>query len=89
MAEKEKPKRFYCRGKKVSEKVYNNRLRLQKEVSNLKKVSVRSKANLKNSTDQRKYLEISGRRIVNIKNLFEQLICLRCKSDMTLLNCIL
>ncbi|XP_043276780.1 uncharacterized protein [Venturia canescens] len=80
-----KNKNFFWKGKRVSEKVYYNRLRLQKVGKNLRQVYGSAKEvvhNLKHS----ECAKIEGRRIIHLNTLGEQLFCSKCKSILSILD---
>lgn len=74
--------RHYWKGKKVSKKVYDNRMRQSKVGQRIR--SVYGKRNISNLNDHFKNNEIEGCRVVNIKTLAQQLRCKRCTSVLSL-----
>ncbi|XP_066582289.1 uncharacterized protein [Prorops nasuta] len=92
----EKPKRFFWKGKRVTEKVYKKRCLDQQLAKNLRNIygTKRGTYNLKkeklekdeNCQAVEKVLE--GRRIVHLQTLGEQLFCKKCKCALSLLNII-
>lgn len=80
-------KRFYWKGKKVTEEVYKRRIQSEKIAANIRNIyGTRSEMhNLKSKLKKEvtcEYRECKGRRIVNVQTLGDGLICEKC-------NCIL
>ncbi|KAK0180581.1 hypothetical protein PV327_002948 [Microctonus hyperodae] len=88
MNENSKKKVFNWKGKRVTEKVYNLRVRQVKVGKNLRSVygCKKEKANLKESATESNNLE--GRRIVHLKTLFEHIFykCQKCDTMVPLNN---
>ena len=87
--EEAKHKSFYWKGKKVSEKVYNQRRKQQELGKNVRSIYGTKKvtANLKQTVDPNEDTEIEkctveGRRIVHIDTLAQQMFCEKCKSKL-------
>ncbi|XP_051158052.1 uncharacterized protein LOC127279631 [Leptopilina boulardi] len=83
-------KRYYWKGKIVTQKVYENRCRLQIAGKNLRSVygTKNLRANLTNDShcELVNYKPAEGRRIVHLKTMAEQLYCKKCKSVLSLTN---
>lgn len=81
MEENSKKKAFFWKGKRVTEKVYNSRLRLVKVGKNLRSVygCRKEKVNLKESATESDNLE--GRRIMHLKTVSKHLFCKCHKCD--------
>lgn len=90
---KKEVKRYFWKGRRVTQKVYENRCRMQKVGKTIRSVfeTKHHAANLKNDTNcnsQSVYYKNVGRRIVNLKVLAEQLFCTKCKSILSLTDII-
>lgn len=88
---KEKIKRFFWKGRRVSEKVYNARINQQKAGQNA--WSVRDKKNiqchnLKTGDATSKYIDLKeeGCKIINIEVLARELICKHCKNVLSMMD---
>ena len=84
--QKEKPKRFYWNGTKVSEEVYKHRLKQQAMAKVIRKnradtsKTSQAKRNLKKSVQPL----VEGRRIDNINDLSSEMICKKCSEKLHL-----
>ncbi|XP_014213360.1 uncharacterized protein LOC106642940 [Copidosoma floridanum] len=81
-------KRYYWRGRLVTEKVYKNRLRLSELAKIMNKNNgCKEKCNLTNEDDnQQKDVLLEGRRIVHLETLAEQLTCQECGAILSLID---
>ncbi|XP_039302328.1 uncharacterized protein LOC120357045 [Solenopsis invicta] len=83
-------KKFFWKGKRVTEKVYNSRIRLQNVGKNLRNIyGCRNKVsdNLKEcETGESEFGQLEGRRIVDLKTLAKELFCKKCDAMVSLLD---
>ena len=87
--ETQKPKRFFWKGVRVKESVYRKRKMQSDNATEINKRGTKREASSNLEVDNQsssKYVNIEGRRIVRIKTLAEQLVCLQCQSVLSLLN---
>lgn len=70
-------RKFFFKGKRVSEKNYKKRLKQREFAKNIRcNYASKTVCNLKSVT---KSTKIEGRRIVNVETLAKQLICRKCE----------
>ncbi|KAK0171451.1 hypothetical protein PV327_011284 [Microctonus hyperodae] len=74
--------RYYWKGKRVSEKVYDNRVRQSKVGKSIR--SVYGKRNIPNLKEDFKNNEIEGCRVMHIETLAHQMRCKKCASVLSL-----
>lgn len=86
---KEKQQKYFWKGRRVTEKVYNARINQQKagrNVWNVRKTNTAGCHNLKTKTSKYIDLKDEGCKIVDMDTIANQLICKRCKSVLSLLD---
>jgi len=83
---------FFWKGKRVTEKIYNLRLRQASVGKTLQKLCQRNqKKNADDVEDQsnlqnQEKSQVEGRRIVHIETLGKELVCINCKQTLSLAN---
>ena len=86
----EKKKTFYFKGKKVTEKIYNMKMRMQEVGKNLRNPNIyccrKTISNNLKKIDNINFVDIEGRRIIHVKTIAENLICKKCNAILSLLD---
>lgn len=87
---KVRKKKFVWKGKYVSEKVYNQRVRMQNVGKTLKFKSRaafdQAKGVAEELKEEKKRRVVEGRRVIHVETLGEQLFCKSCKNLLGLQN---
>lgn len=84
----EKEKRFYWNSKKVSKKVYNQRLKQQALAKSIRSRNAEKHVSHHDSSEANPNRTLEGRRIVHIDTLAKKMFCNNCKSKLHLSNII-
>jgi len=86
-----KKRKFFWKGKRVTEKVYQDRIRLAEIGKNLQNVVRKQQKtttpNLNGDDDNNNWSMLQGRRIIDIQTFAKNMICVKCKAVLSLLDC--